>query len=187
MQNEITKPTDLLNVEGNIAEPGFAKKMLYNYNRENVTAKKTRLKEWDYYYISNKEFALCLTISDMGFVGALSLTVMDFVTPAQFTNSAICLFPMGKFNMPRTSEKGDCAFKIGKVEMKFENDGEKTSPYGRLSKRRQVRHGRQMGRCNHRRSRREYGHRNAVQQERSLLFQPKNQLYESGRQFLARR
>ena len=125
MQHEITKPTDLLNVEGNIAEPGFAKKMLYNYNRENVTAKKTRLKEWDYYYISNKEFALCLTISDMGFVGALSLTVMDFVTPAQFTNSAICLFPMGKFNMPRTSEKGDCAFKIGKVEMKFENDGEK--------------------------------------------------------------
>ena len=38
MQNEITKPTDLLNIEGNIAEPGFAKKMLYNYNRENVTA-----------------------------------------------------------------------------------------------------------------------------------------------------
>ncbi len=87
MQNEITKPTDLLNQDGNIAEPGFAKKMLYNYNRENITAKKTRLKEWDYYYISNKEFALCLTISDMGFVGALSLTVMDFVTPAQFTNS----------------------------------------------------------------------------------------------------
>ena len=125
MQHEITKTTDLLNQEGNIAEPGFAKKMLYNYNRENITAKKTRLKEWDYYYISNKEFALCLTISDMGFVGALSLTVMDFVTPAQFTNSAICLFPMGKFNMPRTSEKGDCSFKIGKVEMKFENDGEK--------------------------------------------------------------
>lgn len=123
MQNEITTTTDLLNADGNIAQPGFAKKMLYNYNRENVKAKKSRLKEWDYYYISNKEFALCLTISDMGYVGALSLTVMDFVTPAQFTNSAICLFPMGKFNMPRTSETGDCAWKIGKVEMSFKNDG----------------------------------------------------------------
>ena len=100
MQNEITTTTDLLNADGNIAQPGFAKKMLYNYNRENVKAKKSRLKERDYYYISNKEFALCLTISDMGYVGALSLTVMDFVTPAQFTNSAICLFPMGKFNVP---------------------------------------------------------------------------------------
>ena len=48
MQNEITKPTDLLNQDGNIAEPEFAKKMLYNYNRENITAKKTRLREWDY-------------------------------------------------------------------------------------------------------------------------------------------
>ena len=123
MQNEITTTTDLLNADGNIAQPGFAKKMLYNYNRENVKAKKSRLKEWDYYYISNKEFALCLTISDMGYVGALSLTVMDFVTPAQFTNSAICLLPMGKFNMPRTSETGDCAWKIGKVEMSFKNDG----------------------------------------------------------------
>lgn len=26
MQNEITKPTDLLNQDGNIAEPGFAKR-----------------------------------------------------------------------------------------------------------------------------------------------------------------
>lgn len=40
MQNEITKPIDLLNADGNIAQPGFAKKMLYNYNRENVKAKK---------------------------------------------------------------------------------------------------------------------------------------------------
>lgn len=123
MQNEITQPIDLLNADGNIAQPGFAKKMLYNYNRENVKAKKTRLKEWDYYYIANNEFALCLTISDMGYIGALSLTVMDFVTPAQFTNSAVCLFPMGKFNMPTTSEKGDCSWKIGKVEMSFTNDG----------------------------------------------------------------
>ncbi len=125
MQHEITQPIDLLNKDGNIIEPGFAKKMLFNYNRENITAKKSRIKEWDYYYIGNKEFALALTISDMGALGALSLTVMDFVTPAQFTNSVVCLFPMGKFNMPRTSEKGDCSFKIGKVEMKFENDGTK--------------------------------------------------------------
>lgn len=121
MQNQITELTDLLNEQGNIAAPGFAKKMLYNYNRENIKASKLRVKEWDYYYVSNKQYALCLTISDLGFVGALSLTVMDFVTPAQFTNTSIFLFPMGKLNMPRTSEDGDCGYKNGKVEMKFEN------------------------------------------------------------------
>lgn len=122
-QHEIFEITPLLNDEGNIAVPGFAKKMLYEYNRENVKASKAKLKEWDYYYIANKDYALCLTISDMGYIGALSLTVMDFITPAQFTNSTVCLFPMGKFKMPRTSETGDCGYKIGKVEMKFENDG----------------------------------------------------------------
>ncbi len=123
MQHEITQSTVLLNQDGNIQEPGFAKTMLYQYNRENITANKARLKEWDYYYISNKEFALCLTIADMGYVGALSISVMDFVTPAQFTNSSVFLFPMGKLNMPRTSESGDCGWKNGKVEMKFTNDG----------------------------------------------------------------
>lgn len=123
MQHEILEQTALLNKEGNVLEPGFAKKMLYTYNRENITANKARLKEWDYYYIANKEYALCLTISDLGYVGALSLTVMDFITPAQFTNSSIFLFPMGKLNMPITSEIGDCSWKNGNVEMSFTNDG----------------------------------------------------------------
>ncbi len=123
MQHEITQVTPLLDEKGNIKEPGFAKTMLYEYNRENITAKKTRIKEWDYYYIGNKEYALCLTIADMGYVGALSISVMDFVTPAQFTNSSIFFFPMGKLNMPRTSVVGDCGWKNGKVEMTFTNDG----------------------------------------------------------------
>ena len=123
MQNQIIEQIDLLNEQGNIATPGYAKKMLYTYNRENVKAPKTRLKEWDYYYVGNKKYAICITVSDLGFVGALSLTVMDFVTPAQFTNTSIFLFPMGKLNMPRTSEQGDVYWKNGKVEMKITNDG----------------------------------------------------------------
>ncbi|MDE6613918.1 MAG: DUF2804 domain-containing protein [Clostridia bacterium] len=123
MQHEIVKPTDLLDEQGNIAEPGYSKKLLYNYNRENITAKKSRIKEWDYYYISDKEKALCLTIADMGYVGGLSISVIDFVKPSQITNSSVFFFPMGKLNMPRTSAIGDCSWKNGKVEMSFTNDG----------------------------------------------------------------
>ncbi len=123
MQHEIINQTNLLDDNGNILEPGFAKKMLYTYNRDKITAPARRLKEWDYYYIGNDKYALCLTISDLGLVGALSLTVMDFVTPSQFTNTSIFLFPMGKVNMPLTSEVGDCGWKNGKVEMNFTNDG----------------------------------------------------------------
>lgn len=123
MQNEIINKIDLLDEEGNIACPGYAKKLLYNYNRENIKAKKSRIKEWDYYYVSDKEKAICLTIADMGYVGALSISVIDFIKPWQVTNSSVFLFPMGKLAMPRSSEIGDCSWKNGKVEMSFFNDG----------------------------------------------------------------
>ena len=123
MQNEIIEPTLLLGKDGNIIQPGYCKKLLYEYNREAITAKKSRIKEWDYYYISNKQFALCLTIADMGYVGGLSISAMDFVKPDQLTNSSIFFFPMGKLNMPRTSKLGDCVWQNGKVKMSFVNDG----------------------------------------------------------------
>ena len=113
MQNQITKPTLLLGNDGNIIQPGYCKSMLYEYNREAITARKSRIKEWDYYYISNDNYALCLTIADMGYVGGLSISVMDFVKPDQLTNSSVFFFPMGKLNMPRTSTVGDCQWQNG--------------------------------------------------------------------------
>ena len=114
MQNQITKPTLLLGNDGNIIQPGYCKSMLYEYNREAITARKSRIKEWDYYYISNDNYALCLTIADMGYVGGLSISVMDFVKPDQLTNSSVFFFPMGKLNMPRTSTVGDCQWQTAK-------------------------------------------------------------------------
>lgn len=123
MQNEITTRQPLLDAQGNIANPGYAKKLLWEYNRENITANPTRIKEWDYYYIGCDEHALCLTVADMGYVGALSISVIDFVTPSQFTNSSIFFFPMGKLKMPRTTEYGDVSWRNGKTEMTFTCDG----------------------------------------------------------------
>ena len=130
-QHEITRITKLLNNDGNIAEAGYAKKLLWDYNRESVAANKARLKEWDYYYVGNDDCAICLTVADMGYVGALSMTVIDFKEVWQYTNSAITLFPMGKMNMPLTSVSGDVAFKVGKVEFTFINDGITRKLYGK--------------------------------------------------------
>ena len=68
MQHEITKPQKLLDENGNIAEPGFAKKLLWQYSRADIKAPKIRIKEWDYYYIGTQDYGLCLTISDAGYV-----------------------------------------------------------------------------------------------------------------------
>ena len=51
---EITKVGPLLDENGNIKTPGFAKKYYLQYDRNEIKAKKIRIKEWDYYYIGNQ-------------------------------------------------------------------------------------------------------------------------------------
>ena len=77
-QHEITAPQRLLNEKGDVAEPGFAKKLFWIYDRKDVKAKKIRIKEWDYYYIGNQDFGLCLTIADAGFVASHSISLLGF-------------------------------------------------------------------------------------------------------------
>ena len=117
MQNqfEITTKQPLLNDDGNIATPGYATKLNWEYDRTQVKASKSRIKEWEYYSISNGEFALGVTFADMGYVGALTVSVVDFVTPAYFSSTATKFFTMGKMNMPTTLDGGDISFKKGKI------------------------------------------------------------------------
>ena len=78
MQNEITKKEKLLDENGNIKNPGFAKKLLWDYDRRDIKAGKMRIKEWDYYYIGTQDYGLCLTISDAGYVSCLSISLLSF-------------------------------------------------------------------------------------------------------------
>ena len=47
-QHEITSKQKLLNANGNITEPGFAKKLYWEYSRNDIKAPKFRIKEWDF-------------------------------------------------------------------------------------------------------------------------------------------
>ena len=95
MQHEITSKQRLLNANGNITEPGFAKKLYWEYSRNDIKAPKIRIKEWDYYYIGNQDCGLCLTISDSGYVSCLSISLLGFgEKPFQMNDSEIGPFPM---------------------------------------------------------------------------------------------
>ncbi len=131
-QHEITVPQPLLDADGNIAEPGFAKKLLWDYNRGNIKAGKLRIKEWDYYYIGTQDYGLCLTLSDVGYVSCASVSLLRFGNePFQMNDSEIGVLPLGKLNMPLTSEKGDVSAKVGTFDVTFNNDGTKRHLYGK--------------------------------------------------------
>ena len=86
-QHEITRVIPLLNADGDLTEPGYAKKLLPVYRRADVQASPLRLKEWDYYCVNNGRFALCLTIADNGYMGLDSVSLLNLEEGWEITTS----------------------------------------------------------------------------------------------------
>lgn len=106
MQHEITTSAPLLDANGNLREPGFAKSLLPVYRRADVKAFPLRLKEWDYYCVSNGKIALCLTIADNGYMGLDSVSLLNLEEGWEITTSPMQILTRGKKNLPETSKKG---------------------------------------------------------------------------------
>ena len=117
--HEVTRPQLLLNKQGNVAEPGWARSQVQAYRRADITAPKFRIKEWDYYLVLNKDFAVAFTVSDLGYMGMLSASFLDFTVPCEHTETILTPFPMGKFRMPENSSVGDVVYEDKRLSIKF--------------------------------------------------------------------
>ena len=117
--HEVTKAQLLLGADGNIAEPGWARSQIQTYRRGDIKAPKFRIKEWDYYLVLNKDFAAAFTISDLGYMGMISVSFLDFTQPWEHTESILTPFPMGKFHMPENSSEGDVHYKDKRISLSY--------------------------------------------------------------------
>lgn len=119
--HEIKKVQPLLKADGSLTEPGWSRSLLQVYDRNAIKAPKFRIKEWDYYLvISNKENAgFAFTISDDGYIGLQSVSLLDFSVPCEHTETVLNAFPMGKLKMPSTSEKGNVEYHDKRLNMEF--------------------------------------------------------------------
>ncbi|KAI0397583.1 hypothetical protein F5Y17DRAFT_349406 [Xylariaceae sp. FL0594] len=149
-QNEITQPEPLHNKEdGSLLNPGFSRRPYQVYDRSLVRAwpRCLRLKEWDYYLVSDGACALCLTIADLGYSGLYSVSLIDFGTSSSSsglrdlllgtrdgrkgfaapegsrasskTASAIRFFPLGRTDLPTTSTEGVSCYEGGGMRLRF--------------------------------------------------------------------
>lgn len=122
MQNKL-KPGKLLNEDGNLNEAGYAFSLVKEYNRNDIKAKWHRIKEWDYYYIGNKNFGIALTIADNSYMWLCTASFLNFEEKREVTKSKMGALSKGKTNLPSTSEIGD-VFKKGKgFSFEFFNNG----------------------------------------------------------------
>ena len=123
IQHEITERIRLLDAAGNLTAAGYAKKLLPVYRRADIRAGKLRIKEWDYYLITNGRFGLALTVADNGYMGMDSVSLLDFEEKWEITTSPMSLLPLGSLHMPETSERGDVRHGGKHHALAFENDG----------------------------------------------------------------
>lgn len=119
-QNRITERGPLHTPDGILANPGYATSLLMEYTRRNITAGRWRVKEWDYYLINDEEYALALTLGDLGYMGLVSASIIDLVENTYQTESVIVPFPMGGWLLPERSDEGTSYFSNNKVRFKFD-------------------------------------------------------------------
>lgn len=124
-QHEITATRMLLDAFGNVAEPGYSKRPHAIYRRADIKAGKTRIKEWDYYFIGNGHFGVALTVADNGYMGLDSVTFFNFDEVWEKTVSPMSILPMGRRKMPETSVSGDVSVRGKKHSVSFVHEGEK--------------------------------------------------------------
>ena len=123
MQHEITKEIPLLDGNGDLTEPGYAKKLLPQYSRKAIKASPLRIKEWDYYLVSNGHYAMALTVDDNGYMGLDSISLLDFDTGLNITQSPMSFLPLGKIGLPETSQCGDTEHSGKGYGISFKNSG----------------------------------------------------------------
>ncbi|MBQ2764485.1 MAG: DUF2804 domain-containing protein [Firmicutes bacterium] len=125
MQHELKERKPLLDENGKLTEPGFARDLLWDYDRSAIKAKALRIKEWDYYYVGNKSFGVALTVADNGYMGLDSISLLDFEEGWEVTKSPMQIMTKGKKNLPPTSATGDVLSKGKGYIISFEHKGDR--------------------------------------------------------------
>ena len=124
MNKELSKGL-LLNEQGDLNEAGFSLSLIKEYQRSQIHGLKWRIKEWDYYYIGNQDYGLCLTISDVSFLALISVTFLDFKNKLQPAKTILKPFTFGKVGLPSSSKAGDVFFKNKQIDISFVHEGDK--------------------------------------------------------------
>ena len=119
--HEVINVQPLLDEKGNLREPGWSRHMVQQYDRKMIKAPAFRIKEWDYYLVIGKDFGAAFTISDDGYIGLQSVSLLVFGEhPWEHTETVLKPFPMGKLKLPANSSSGPTVYEDKRLKMRFD-------------------------------------------------------------------
>ena len=118
-QHEVTRVQPLLDSQGCVNEPGWARSLVWQYERKKIKAPGFRIKEWDYYLVTNDHFGAAFTISDLGYLGMISVSVLNFDEGWHHTETILVPLTMGRLHLGSHSDFGNANFKNNRVHLKY--------------------------------------------------------------------
>jgi len=104
MQREILEMTDLLDKEGRVAYPGFARRMLVRFNRDQIRTHALSLKEWDFYQVLQGDWVMHLTIGHVSYVASISADLVNLRDGTRVGFSRMRPLPLRNLPMPLNPE-----------------------------------------------------------------------------------
>ncbi len=120
-QIEITKTIPLLKEDGTLTQAGWCRHNLFEYNRENITAPKWRIKEWDFYQIANRDYMIQITFFNISFASTALVSFINFVTGERIEDT---IFTIGTIRRHQVNRNGEKPYKFllkkGKKEISFD-------------------------------------------------------------------
>lgn len=122
----------LLSKTGELNESGYSFSLIKEYRRKDIKGLKTRIKEWDYYYVGNHDYALALTIDDNSYMSLGSITFLDFKNKTYLEKSTMHPFSFGKVKLSETSKVGNVSYKDKNFDLHFDNDSHIRHIYGKV-------------------------------------------------------
>ena len=121
MQNQFVQPGPVLDKKGSPI-PGYSTKSVLTFKRKAIKASPFRIKEWDFYQVTDDRMCVQFTIGHAAYAGQICAMLFDFADGVKLSEKGKLLaLPFGSLHMPENAEK-EHTLKYGKNDksMSFE-------------------------------------------------------------------
>ena len=124
LQNEFVAPGPVLRPDGTPIA-GYSTHEILKYDRSAIKAPPWRIKEWDFYQVSDGEKCLQFTLGHASYIGQLCVMLFNFRTGEKIaTVSKLIPLPFGSMHLPESVEADSILESThGGMQMKFVTQG----------------------------------------------------------------
>ncbi|MEG2286774.1 MAG: DUF2804 domain-containing protein [Ruthenibacterium sp.] len=123
-EHQITAPGPVLDEKGHIT-PGYSVCSVSDYHRKDIKAPFFRIKEWDFYQVSDSEKCLQLTYGHASYAGQVGVMLFNFKTGEMiFSSDRLMAFPFGRLHLPENAEQdSDIVYDKNGIFLRFRTMG----------------------------------------------------------------